>query len=76
MEDNFWIKFYGLIAIIFIGLFLTITIISVHSDRVIAEAIKNGGNPIAVSCAISNSGSNRTMCNIYTAGLNFSQEKK
>lgn len=70
-NDNFWIKFCGLITTIFIGMFLTITIVSVHSDRVIAEAIKNGGNPIAVTCAISNSNSNRAMCNIYAAGLNF-----
>ena len=51
-ENEFWIRALGIVSTVFIGLVVIGGGCSAHESRLISQAIKDGTNPIAASCAI------------------------
>lgn len=51
-ENDFFIRVWGVIALMFITLFTTICAYNIHRNIVVKEMVLNGTHPIEAKCAI------------------------
>lgn len=64
-DNQFWLGTWAIVAIALFALCSTLVNYSLGQDRIVADMVNNGTNPVAANCAIHDSMGNNPTCVLY-----------
>lgn len=64
-DNQFWLGAWAIIAIALCVFVSTMVNYSLGQDRIVADMVNNGTNPVAANCAIHDSMGNNPTCVLY-----------
>jgi hypothetical protein len=69
-DQKFWAIFTAIIGAVVTALILTVASVTKHNDKIILEMVEEGADPLAASCAITNTQGNSPTCIAIAARTN------
>ena len=68
MEENkFWISVWLLVSVVIVSLITAISVVNIDTTKKMDNAIKNGADPLRVSCAYNPNQYNTAVCGVLAA---------
>lgn len=64
-ENQFWLGLWAIVAITIGTIVVSSLNYTIEQDRVVADMVNNGMNPVAANCAIHDSMGNNPTCVLY-----------